>query len=65
MGIEDTMLECWDYETEYVQDDQLGNKDRVKQIDKKDYEDLEINFWHTTKLVWTKANEETKDRRRR
>ena len=27
MEIEDTMLECWNHETESVQDDQLRSKD--------------------------------------
>ena len=57
MGIEDTMLECWNHETVSLQNDQLGNKDRVKWRDKKDHKDVCINFGHSEELVWTQAKE--------
>ena len=61
MEIEDIMLECYNHETVSAQNDQLGNKDRVKWRDKKDHKDVAINFGHSAKLVWNQAKAEIKD----
>ena len=61
MEIEDIMLECCNHETVSAQNDQLGNKDRVKWRDKKDHKDVAINFGHSAKLVWNQAKAEIKD----